>query len=420
MIINNVVIENFRCYYGRNEISLNNNGKITLIYGDSGYGKSSFLQFFRWMFYGDPDFGSHNDKPLWNISAYNECSSGEEFRMSGQVDFEHLGVNYSLTKAITIKEMIDDRDTKIDTHYELLTLIDDEWVHYKGDISNKINTILPKGLSKYFLLDGEKSRDIVLNSTDLKIAIYSLFGIDAYANASAHIGTKNKKLSVLGNYATAMTSKMSGNINDTPVSQLQEDVQELYETIEEMKLERRNIMGEIDRKNSRREEIFKVLGAATNKDSINQLIKMNQNAIKTNEEEIKKLKTQIGNLFYKCFPYLILSRKASDCSAVLRKKNAALAAGTKDVFENLKKELLKEILEKGTCVCGRKLDEDSNEHINNIIQVMPPDSYSYQFGQFVSKAKKQIQLSQINIIEYDGLIAKITDCEVSGKPLVLA
>ena len=42
MIISNIIIENFRCYYGKSEISFNQNGKSTLIYGDSGYGKSSF------------------------------------------------------------------------------------------------------------------------------------------------------------------------------------------------------------------------------------------------------------------------------------------------------------------------------------------------------------------------------------------
>ena len=49
MVINSIKITNFRCYYGTNTLSFNSNGKITLIYGDSGYGKSSLLQFFRWM-----------------------------------------------------------------------------------------------------------------------------------------------------------------------------------------------------------------------------------------------------------------------------------------------------------------------------------------------------------------------------------
>ena len=63
MIITNVEINNFRCYYGKNNISFDpTESKITLIWGDSGYGKSSFLQFFRWMFYSDPDFGVNDVK----------------------------------------------------------------------------------------------------------------------------------------------------------------------------------------------------------------------------------------------------------------------------------------------------------------------------------------------------------------------
>ena len=98
MVINSIKITNFRCYYGTNTLSFNSNGKITLIYGDSGYGKSSLLQFFRWMFYGECDFGKDNDKPLFNMGAYNECKAGETVEVGGQIDFEHLGVSYRLNK----------------------------------------------------------------------------------------------------------------------------------------------------------------------------------------------------------------------------------------------------------------------------------------------------------------------------------
>ncbi len=37
MRINSITVKNFRCYYEENTISFNSNGKITLIYGDSGY-----------------------------------------------------------------------------------------------------------------------------------------------------------------------------------------------------------------------------------------------------------------------------------------------------------------------------------------------------------------------------------------------
>ena len=133
MIINNIIIENFRCYYGKNELQLNQNGKITLIYGDSGYGKSSFLQFLRWMFYGDFDFGPNNDKPVFNISAFNELGPNQKLKVSGKIDFEHLGVRYSLNKEIFFDYAFNINNARaVQTEYSLLHLVNDSWEKYNG------------------------------------------------------------------------------------------------------------------------------------------------------------------------------------------------------------------------------------------------------------------------------------------------
>lgn len=129
MIISNVVIENFRCYYGKSSIQFNQDGKITLIWGDSGYGKSSFLQFFRWMFYGNPDFGTTNDKPLYNIPAYKEAKMGDSLRVYGQIDFEHLGIKYSLRKEVKYAVSISVTNAKKESaDCSFMTLINDTWV----------------------------------------------------------------------------------------------------------------------------------------------------------------------------------------------------------------------------------------------------------------------------------------------------
>lgn len=412
MIINNITIENFRCYYGKNELVLNQDGKITLIYGDSGYGKSSLLQFFRWMFYGDPDFGSNNDKPLFNLCAFAECKSGEQIKVSGKIDFEHLGVKYSLSKILYYGYALNPKNARVEkTDFSLLHMIDNNWQPYNGDVYNKINMILPKGLSKYFLLDGEKARDIVLDSKELKRAIHQLFGLDAYANALNHLGKTSKANSVLGYYQKEMTSKMTQIVNNMSVAEMQENIQDLYETIELMKEKRKDVMSTIDSKNARRDEIFKILGQANNKESINQLLKMNEDAIANNENRIKEIRRGIGDLFYRYYPYLFLSKKTSDSSSVLREKNKMFNVSYRNVFENLSKPLLKEIIEKGVCVCGRELDQDSKKKVEGIVSVMPPDSYDYQFGQFVSKAKHQISLSQVKLMEYEKYLAEITTCE---------
>lgn len=419
MLIHNVKITNFRCYYGTSSLTFNSDGKITLIYGDSGYGKSSFLQFFRWMFYGDYYFGSNDDKPLFNIAAYNECKTDENVEVSGQIDFEHLGVSYRLNKTQLFSIAIRMNNSTLQkTDWKLQILGEDGGYHpFAGDLANKINSILPKELSKYFLLDGERSRDIVLNSGELKKAIYSLFGIDAYNEAITHIGSRNAKFSVLGHYAgllAANTTQMVGNMS---ITDMQEATQELYETIEEMKAKRKEVMATIEQKNARRDEIFKILGAVSSKGNIESLIKANQRTIKDNESKIITCQHNIGNLFYRSYPYLFLAEIASKSSTVLRKKNLEYASNYRNVFENLKKDLLKEIIEKNMCVCGRELDDESRNRINGIIDIMPPGSYVYEFGQFVSKAKNRIKKAQTDTMGYESLTSTIAKLEEENRHL---
>ena len=419
MLIHNVKITNFRCYYGTSSLTFNSDGKITLIYGDSGYGKSSFLQFFRWMFYGDYYFGSNDDKPLFNIAAYNEFKTGENVEVSGQIDFEHLGVSYRLNKTQLFSIAIRMNNSTLQkTDWKLQILGEDGGYHpFAGDLANKINSILPKELSKYFLLDGERSRDIVLNSGELKKAIYSLFGIDAYNEAITHIGSRNAKFSVLGHYAgllAANTTQMVGNMS---ITDMQEATQELYETIEEMKAKRKEVMATIEQKNARRDEIFKILGAVSSKGNIESLIKANQRTIKDNESKIITCQHNIGNLFYRSYPYLFLAEIASKSSTVLRKKNLEYASNYRNVFENLKKDLLKEIIEKNMCVCGRELDDESRNRINGIIDIMPPGSYVYEFGQFVSKAKNRIKKAQTDTMGYESLTSTIAKLEEENRHL---
>lgn len=329
------------------------------------------------------------------------------------------GVSYRLNKTQLFSIAIRMNNSTLQkSDWKLQILGEDGGYHpFAGDLANKINSILPKELSKYFLLDGERSRDIVLNSGELKKAIYSLFGIDAYNEAITHIGSRNAKFSVLGHYAgllAANTTQMVGNMS---ITDMQEATQELYETIEDMKAKRKEVMATIEQKNARRDEIFKILGAVSSKGNIESLIKANQRTIKDNEAKIITYQHNIGNLFYRSYPYLFLAEIASKSSTVLRKKNLEYASNYRNVFENLKKDLLKEIIEKNMCVCGRELDDESRNRINGIIDIMPPGSYVYEFGQFVSKAKNRIKKAQTDTMGYESLTSSIAKLEEENRHL---
>lgn len=421
MKINSVIIKDFRCYYGENHVDFNSDGKITLIWGDSGYGKSSFLQFFRWILYNDPDFGKDNDKPLFNLSAYSELKKDSLLEVKGVIDFEHIGVRYSLEKNVYYSYALNPNNAKIErSEYTLQYLENDNWALYNGDISKKINSIMPKGLSKYFLLDGEKARDIVLNSTDLRVAINALFGIDAYEKAIEHIGSSYKKKSVIGYYNNLMTSQIKSvngvNASMSP-SEFQDTLEDLNEEIENLKMNRRGLLGNISQYNSRRDEILKILGEVSNKKNIEELIKRNEADIQRKDKEINSGKSKIGDLFYKCYPYLLLTKNTSNSAKILREKKESFTVNYHTMFNHLKKELLSEILERGTCVCGRDLDHDSIKCIDDTMNIMPPDSYTYLFGQFVKKSKADIQAANMNLYEYDSIISNITSLQTEISKL---
>ena len=413
MKINNILIENFRCYYKENEVKFNSSGKITLIYGDSGYGKSSFLQFFRWIFYNDPDFGKDNDKPLFNTVAYEEKEPGETIDVRGVVEFDHLGTKYSLEKKHTYSVTLNPNNAKLEaTDYNLQYMEDDNWVDYDGDVSKKINSIMPKGLSKYFLLDGEKARDIVLNSTDLRLAIHSLFGIDEYEKSIEHIGSAYDKKTVIGYYSNLMTSQIKAvsglSVKLTP-QEYQDSLQDLNEEIKNLKRLRSDLISNINEDNARRDQILKDLGEASNKDNIEEIIRRNDEQIKRLDDENKKITKQIGDLFYQCFPYLIMTGVTSRSASILREKRDDFSVNYHTMFNNLKKELLKEVLERNSCICGRDLDKNSIKYINDTISIMPPDSYIYLFGQFVKKTKSEIQASNLKIYGYDNIVSSIAE-----------
>ncbi|MCI6360603.1 MAG: AAA family ATPase [Eubacterium coprostanoligenes] len=395
MLINSVTIENFRCYYGSNTVDFNTEGKVTLIFGDSGFGKTSFLQFFNWMFYSSPDFGKDNDQPLYNTIACDECDLNKTFNVYGQVDFEHFKKRYSLRKKEVYRAKYPAAQLEL-TEYNLYELIDDNWSPSrlnKQEIEQKINTILPKELSKYFLLNGEKAAEIVLDKKALKPAIHSLFGLDAYEEAISHIGRTGKKSSVLGILSEKMANSIKKTNNNDPYK-LKTALENLYETIDKNKKRLEAITLKIKDKRDERDRLFTKIGQRNSEEQLLSAVDSNKRVIDQLIARNKEILLEIGKISYQSYPYLLLAQQTSDSSEFLRRMNAEYLNAYKNIFENLRADLLEEIIEKDTCVCGRSLDDSSKEYIEGVLKSMPPRSYSYLLGQFASKATTQVQVAK--------------------------
>ena len=146
MRISKIEYQNFRNFKDHGEIRCSTDGKVTIIYGKNGDGKTTLHQLFQWIIYGQVHFNKTTTDRLYNLSFESERSFGETFDVMGRIDFEHNGVQYSLTRSQTYKKGLNDSE-KIAEDLSLLRLDEDNnWkpVDRPKDVVEKL---LPSGLS---------------------------------------------------------------------------------------------------------------------------------------------------------------------------------------------------------------------------------------------------------------------------------
>lgn len=414
MKISRLTIINFRCYYGKQVIDFDTEGKITLLYGLSGAGKTSFLQFINWVLYGKNDFAKKDEDgklienyPVYNMKLDEETPRGSTFEVKGMIDFNHDGVDYQIIRTETYKKSFT-FSLKEDSDFVLMYSEDGNWIEYTDDIPTKINEIVPRALSKYFFFHGEKMDLLNNEDADLKDSIYNLFGLNKYESALDHLGDKKTSQTVIYKYYydrnKQLTPTSTNDATDlfSKMGKSKEIADKYHKDYELFESREKYFIGKA-------KETVELIGKKKSSGAFEQTIKANNTTIKSYESQIKTELYALGRCLYKSVPYLMLSDMTRNSVKLLAQEANAQEAKKTIVFKNLKKDLLKEILEKNICVCNRCLDEETTKYIQATIDSMPPDSYIYQLKQFASKSSDYIDLSINEYDMFDKHFSKITE-----------
>lgn len=200
MKIKSIEYENFRNFRDYGTIKCSTDGKVTIIYGKNGDGKTTLHQLFQWIFYGQVKFNKTTTDHLYNLAFESEQEYGSVFDVMGRIDFEHDGSLYSLTRKYTYRKGLDDSE-KIGEDLSLQKRDEDyNWKRVDRPVET-IEKMLPSGLSEYFFFDGESMiADLRVKGKDsagkLRKALYSM----QYKNPW---GYSNQELLTLYRGATA-------------------------------------------------------------------------------------------------------------------------------------------------------------------------------------------------------------------------
>ena len=429
MKIKNIEYENFRNFKDHGMIKCSTDGKVTIIYGKNGDGKTTLHQLFQWIIYGQVKFNKTTTDHLYNLAYENELDYGQVFNVWGRIDFEHSGSEFSLTRTYTYKKGVDDSE-KIGEDLSLQKMDDDYNWKRVDKPEESIEKMLPSGLAEYFFFDGEsmiadlrvKGRD---SASKLRKALYSMFDLDVIESAINHIGRTDLKTTVLGKLYLGKSSIGSGS----EVSAIKTNIETAQNLIAQKTEQIEKCDGEKEEKKKIIQTISEQIGSTKSKADYE---KQRRDLKKQRDvflENANSAQHQFGDEVMSMFPQLLISKAVNDA-----KNKLNLQANKSQLPSGINRRLISYLLKLNTktCICGRDLCDDEREHIRKFLDMMTPKSYSSMYQDFTKKAAlwgnvydkqsveeiiKRVLINQNSASECEKKIKELDDCEKNSKDI---
>lgn len=350
MLLRSIRLKNFRQYKGEQTItfSCDEERNVTVILGDNTSGKTTLVQAFNWVLYGDINFPTKN---LLNVDVERQMQSGEEETVEVEVCLKHDNIEYIISRS---------QGYRCEKKQVRSLPVQAAKVYKKKDgqtepirrvrVDSTIKKILPQELSDYFFFDGERISNIS-NKRDLTESVKGLLGLTVLDNAMYHLGP-NRKGSAIGKLRESLDvvkdQKVEGALRHIESSSerrdyIKEELDNVTEQIrdyQELKEETENIL----RKHRTTAELQK------KRDSLNRYIK-------TEEDFLRSLEKQLINDF---------NSNAIGFFAQPLMDKALFCLQESDVSDrgipHMDSSSIDYIIERGVCICGEKIKEGSSKY----------------------------------------------------------
>ncbi len=383
MKIKRVEYQNFRNFKDAGAINCSTDGKVTIIYGVNGAGKTTFHQLFQWIIYGSVRFNKTASEKMYNLELDRNAPVDSKFSVIGSIDFEHAGVDYSMRREWVYQKTLFETKRLSKSFTVSKKESNDDWVRLPNP-DEVIEQLLPSGLKDYFFFDGEsmiadlnaKGKDSAIR---LKEALYLMLDLSIYDKAVDYIGSTELKTTVLG---TLFLSKaaMGSSSELVTLGQRMESAQNSRDAQQERK---EKLEHDIDELRDRITQISEQIGEA--KSQRDYEVKRNEcKSFRDKYLELaKKEYAYFGEELISVFPKLMMSKVIEKAS----KKIKAQAEGSQ-LINGVNKELIDALLQEEVCICGNPLTEKEKEHLRKMYMYLPPLGYDSLYRNFTDMAAR--------------------------------
>ncbi|WP_214782421.1 AAA family ATPase [Exiguobacterium sp. S3] len=362
MILKQVIIENFRQYYGQNTIEFahGSSKNVTVIHGENGSGKTALLTALIWGFYGR-ELKLPNPESIFNNKAVQENTNNKNDLITAvQIKFEHNDYEYELRRMLY---------AKFDSEHNILNLPKNKTINQKveltkrnvatnqstkiRDISYEINRILPYKLHTFFFFDGERMDHLGKKEaySEIRDSIKRMMGLELFDNSIEHLSKTIIKLrdEVSKNVKSELSDKYL-RINQLEDEKIKKK-QQLTETRQELSAAQSELKSiENALRNGEETRTFQVT-----RDHLVESIKETKNAFDEKLNELRILLSRSSHLAFSTLPMKRFQRIAS--------------TNDQDSIEKLiHPDLIPSLMSKGKCLCGQELETTSIASLEKVQQ----------------------------------------------------
>lgn len=313
MKIKKLLIKNFGIYAGEQEIDFSSTGEgkpIVLLGGYNGRGKTTILEAILLCLYGKRSYALSETKIAYNkyLSKYinrNDATLEASIEVVMSAEIDSTEVELSVLRKWNERNKNIKEEHRVFLNGKLDEILTDDW-------DNQMDFIMPVGMSRFFLFDGEKVSELVddFSEEKLKQAIKTLLGIDVIEQLDEDLKT------IIGKNKIAKDIES----NDNEVKMLQEQKSTLQAELNLAQRTMSTFRLEIEQKTKRLEECEMLFSSSGGAVFGKQETTMQKRAYI--DKELKVVQSEIYEKLAGAAPLLLvlpLLERASDTAKVERK-----------------------------------------------------------------------------------------------------
>ena len=345
MILEELIIRNFRQYYGRQAIEFAKDQKhnVTVIHGENGAGKTALLNALTWCLYGTINL-PHPEK-LLNERTAAEMNEGELADAAVILRFTEQNRSYAVRRQQTFIKV----DGLIEPFGE--TTIYLQYTDENGEFREAknpqvaIDQILPERMRSYFFFDGERIDNLAKedNTHEIVDAIRNVMGLEVVERGVRRLDAVRKHL-----------QSEFKRLGDTETRGLIEAREKLEERIKELTIKKeqheRNAKAmdeEIKSIDQHLRSLDEARKLQSERDKLNREL---ENIKQLYKDITERLREHVSRYGYRAFRDRI-AFKAGELIEESRARG--------DIPSGIKEQFVQDLLEEALCICGRDLPEGS-------------------------------------------------------------